>query len=162
MKSLIDTLIRAAGIVALFGAIGLGANLFSSDGIPWVYVQAKTVDLSGAKVELVDEKEAREHYGNGETVFVDARTRDDYDKSHVEGAVFLSPEDVEERFVSVRDLLPEDGRIILYCYGPECDMAERVADFLGQLGYRNMMIMTAGYAAWKDAGYPVARSSREE
>jgi rhodanese-related sulfurtransferase len=162
MKPVIGTIIRATIIVGLWGVIGLGVNLASPRGIPWIYVQAKTVELSGVKVELIDEKDARKHFGNGETVFVDARSREDYDKSHVEGAVFLSPEDVEERFVSVQELLPEEARIVLYCYGPECDMAERVAEFLGQVGYQNMMIMSAGYAAWERSAYPVTRTSRKE
>ncbi|MFH0825702.1 MAG: rhodanese-like domain-containing protein, partial [Pseudomonadota bacterium] len=149
-------------IVMVWGAVGLGVNLVSPNGIPWIYVQAKTVELHGIKVELIDEKEARKFFGNGETVFVDSRTHEDYDKGHVEGSVFLGPEDVEERYVSVQPLLPEESKIILYCYGPECDMAERVAEFLGGLGYRDMSIMTAGYAAWEHAGFPVSRSSGKE
>ncbi len=162
MKPVIDMIIRAAIIVCLWGMIGLGVNLASPRSIPWIYVQAKAVELHGIKVELIDEKEARKHFGNGETVFVDARSREDYGKSHVEGSVLLGPENVEERFISVRPQLPEESRIILYCYGPECDMAERVAEFLGRLGYRNMAIMSAGYAAWELAGYPVAQSSGNE
>jgi rhodanese-related sulfurtransferase len=38
--------------------------------------------------------------------------------------------------------MPEDSRLILYCYGPQCDMAEEVAKFLVQLGYKKMMIMS--------------------
>lgn len=162
MKPVIGTTIRAAIIVGLWGAIGLGVNLASPRAIPWIYVQAKAVGLSGVKVQLIDEKAARKHFGNGDAVFVDARSREDYDKSHVEGAVFLGPENVEERFASVQALLHEKSKIVLYCHGPECDMAERVAEFLGQVGYRNMTIMSAGYSAWERAGFPATRSSRKE
>ncbi|MFC1834714.1 rhodanese-like domain-containing protein [Thermodesulfobacteriota bacterium] len=162
MRPIIDTIIRATIIVGLWAVIGLAVSLVSPSGIPWIYVQANTVDLSGVKVDLINEKDARKLFASGEAVFVDARSHEDYDKSHVEGAIFLPPEDVEERYVLVQPLLPEDARIILYCYGPECDMAERVAEFLGQLGYRNMKIMSAGYAAWEKAGYPVSQSSGGE
>lgn len=82
-------------------------------------------------------------------------------KSHVKGSVFLSPDDVEEQFPSVEPLLPQDSKIVLYCYGPECDMAERVAAFLAQMGYRNLAVMSAGFPAWHKAGYPVETSSEK-
>jgi rhodanese-related sulfurtransferase len=41
-------------------------------------------------------------------------------------------------------------------------MAEEVARFLAQLGYRKMTIMSAGYRAWEEAGYPVEKRHRAD
>ncbi|MEW6138092.1 MAG: rhodanese-like domain-containing protein [Thermodesulfobacteriota bacterium] len=161
MQAIVSIFLRALVILGVWASVGLVANLVSPEGIPWVYVQAKTMEVAGIRVALIDVNEARKLYDDGQTVFVDARNQQDYAKGSVRGSVFLSPDDVHERFIGVQGLLPEDSRIVLYCYGPECDMAERVAEFLGQVGYRKMMIMTDGFAAWERAGYPVTRPSTQ-
>ena len=86
----------------------------------------------------------------------------DYAKSHVKGATCLPPDDVEQRFPSVEPLIPSDNRVILYCYGPECDMAEKVGEFLAQMGYKNMLIMSSGFPAWEKANDPVDGRSEKD
>jgi len=155
MKQLPGIILRSLLIMFLGAAIGLGVNAVRTTGLPWVYVPPEELSIEGVKVRLVDEKEAVRFLDDPETVFVDARTEEDYRERHVRSAVFLPEQDVEERFLAVQSLMPEDGHLILYCYGPECDMAEKVAQFLAQNGYKNMMIMTAGFRAWERAGYPM-------
>jgi rhodanese-related sulfurtransferase len=155
MKPLLAAILRALLIMILWAAIGLGVNAVRPTSLPWIYVPPEELLVEGVKVRLVDEKEAVRFLDDPETVFVDSRKEEDYRERHVKSAVFLPEEDVEERFITVQGLMPEESRIILYCYGPECDMAEKVAGFLAQNGYKNMMIMTAGFRAWERAGYPV-------
>lgn len=159
MKAAIGTVLRALIVAGIWGSIGVGVNLISAEPVPWIYEPPKSVDIAGIKVLLMDEKQAKGLHGNPDTVFVDSRNKADYVKSHVKGSIFLAPDDVEERFPSVEPLLPQDSRIVLYCYGPECDMAERVAAFLAQMGYKNLAVMSAGFPAWQKAGYPVETNS---
>lgn len=151
-------LFRALILAVLFGSVGPVLNLMSQRPLSWVYVTPKEVIVAGVKVSLVDEKEARQYFDDRATVFVDSRNCDDYAKSHVKGAICFPPERAEERYAATESLLPLESRIILYCYGPECDMAEKVGEFLGQRGYTNMLIMSSGFAAWERAGFPVERS----
>jgi rhodanese-related sulfurtransferase len=88
-------------------------------------------------------------------VFIDSRKCNDYAELHVRGAICLPPDNVEERFPSIEAILMPESRLILYCYGPDCDMAERVGAFLAQLGHKNMMIMSSGFSAWHKARFPV-------
>jgi rhodanese-related sulfurtransferase len=155
MRAIATTGLRALVIASAWCVLGVGLNFISAKPIPWIYAPPKFVDLEGVKVQLIDEKQAKEFMESADTVFVDSRKQDDYAKSHVKGSIFLSPDELQERFVSVEPLLPQDSRIVLYCYGPECDMAEQVAVFLAQMGYRNLAIMSAGFAAWEKAGYSV-------
>ena len=159
MRAIATTVLRALVLASAWSAIGVGLNFISAKPIPWIYEPPKFVDLEGVKVQLIDEKQAGESMESADTVFVDSRRQEDYEKSRVKGSIFLGPDDVQERFVSVEPLLPQDSRIVLYCYGPECDMAEQVAVFLVQMGYRNLAIMSAGFAAWEKAGYPVEKAT---
>jgi rhodanese-related sulfurtransferase len=155
MKQLPGIILRALLIVLIGAAVGLGVNAVRPTGLPLVYVLQKELTIAGVKVPLVNEKEAEQCLNDPQTVFVDTRQEEDYRESHVQSAISLSADDVEERFMMVQGLMPEDSRIILYCSGPECEMAEKVGRFLVKNGYKNMTIMTAGFHAWEKAGYPV-------
>ncbi len=161
MRQFQGIILRGLLITIVFGGIGLGVNTVSSTGLTWLYVPPTELVFADVKVPLVNEREAARFLNDPETVFVDTRSEEDYRERHVKSAVFLPPDDVEERFVAVQPLIPEDGRLILYCYGPDCDMAEKVAQFLAPMGYKNMMIMTSGFREWEKAGYPVEGQSEK-
>lgn len=162
MKTFFGILLKAVGIALVFSFLGLGLNSVSSKGIPLIYVPPEKLVLAGTDVPLINENEARRFLDEPGTTFVDTRREEDYKEKHVKGAVFLSPDNIEERYPEIQPLLPEENRLILYCYGPECEMAERVALFLAQLGYKKMMIMTVGFRGWEKAGLPVASPRRKE
>jgi rhodanese-related sulfurtransferase len=160
MKTIVGLVWRAALIAVVCGAMGVCVNLISAKPLPWRYEPPRTLEVAGVEVRLIDEREAKALFGNPDIAFVDSRETEDFEKAHVEGAVHLPPKGIEDRFASVEPLLPREYKIVLYCYGPECDSAERVAGFLAKKGYRNMVIMSAGFPAWEKAAYP-AETSRE-
>jgi rhodanese-related sulfurtransferase len=162
MKKFLGILLKALGIALVFSFVGLGLNSVSSKGIPLIYVPPEKLVLAGTDVPLINENEARKFLDEPGTTFVDTRREEDYTEKHVKGALFLSPDNMEERYPQIQPLLPEENRLILYCYGPECEMAEQVALFLAQLGYKNMMIMTVGFRGWEKAGLPVESPRRRE
>jgi rhodanese-related sulfurtransferase len=149
-------------IAIIFASLGLVANRAADDRVPLVYTPPKEVILAGVAVQLIDEKEAAKFLDDPGTVFVDSRGCSEYAISRVKGSVCLPPEDVEVRFPAVEPLLPSESRIILYCHGPECDMAERVGEFLARLGYRNLFIMSSGFPAWVKAKYPIEGESGQD
>jgi rhodanese-related sulfurtransferase len=157
MRASVSIVIRSFIILIAASAIGLGLNLASGKPLPWIYEPPKELTLEGVKIPLINEKEAREFFDDPNTVFVDTRNKEDYSDGHIEGAVFLPAHEKEEQFQSVEPLLDEDSRLVLYCHGPECEMAEQVAVFLIQLGYKNLVILTSGYQIWEKAGYPVSK-----
>jgi rhodanese-related sulfurtransferase len=52
----------------------------------------------------------------------------------------------------------QDGTIVLFCTAG--GVAPRAADILQQMGYRGIMFLAGGFAAWKAAGQPVERVRR--
>lgn len=158
MKHIFGIALRALLLLIVFSSIGLVVNLFSSKPLPWVYVPPTEVEVAGLKVQLIDEKAAVKYLDDPSTIFVDTRKAEHFAERHVKGAVSLPARDMEERFPLVQPLLPEESRLVLYCYGPECEDAEKVAEFLAPMGYQKMVIMSAGFPGWKAAGYPVEGS----
>lgn len=156
MRQHLGILARAILITVAAGALGVAVNFFSPKGIPWIYTPPKEVAASsGRKIPIIDEKLARSSFNDGETIFVDARTEEEYHDAHIQNALSLPAEEKEERFVALQPLLFPDSRIIVYCSGPECQDAQTVAEFLDQMGYEKLAVMAAGFPAWKRAGYPI-------
>ena len=159
MKAYVAVVFRAIAILLLWSSVGIAVNFFSANALSWVYVPPPDLEISGVKIPLIDEQEARKLLDDPSVVFVDTRSAEDYAKSTVKRALSLPRKDMEERFILIQPLLPEESRLILFCYGPQCEDAEQVAEFLVPMGYRNLAIMSPGFPGWKKAGYPVDSGS---
>lgn len=87
--------------------------------------------------------------------FLDIREDHEYHVDHAKGAVHLGKgiieRDIESRVPS------KDEPIILYCGGGF--RSALAADSLQQMGYRNVVSMNGGMRAWREAGFPIEKSS---
>jgi rhodanese-related sulfurtransferase len=155
MRAFMGIAVRACVILLFWSSVGLAVNHFSRKTLPLVYVPPSEVFIEGVSVPLVDEREARRFMNDPGTLFIDTRKPQDYTEGHVKGAILLYADEMEKRFPLVEPLITVDRRLVLYCYGPDCEMAEQVARFLAQMGHKEMIIMSAGFHAWKKAGYPI-------
>ncbi len=160
LPDFLKTCLKAAALFLCLSLIGIMVNQFSSSGIALRYSPPPSRDISGLKVPLIGEKEAAKYLNELGYVFVDTRHPEHFREGHIPGAVFLPPDDLPERFEEVQPLLMDSDTLILYCYGPDCDMAEKTAEFLAQMGYSKFMIMTDGFSGWKSAGNPIETARR--
>jgi rhodanese-related sulfurtransferase len=159
MTKWLAIVLRALVIVIAAAALGVIVNLVSPSGISLLYTPPKEVVHSGVKIPIIDEKEARQSLDDGHTIFLDARDEEDFEDSHIKGALSMPSAQKEERFPLLEPMIPKEGGIIVYCTNPECHMAEQVAGFLAQLGYENLKIMAPGIEGWTKAGYAVQSGS---
>ena len=96
----------------------------------------------------VEEVKTRVERGEQWTL-LDVREREEYREGHLEGALSLPRGFLEMR---VEETVPEKHTpIIAYCAGGMRSLI--AARTLKEMGYENVMSMTGGYTAWKNAGY---------
>jgi len=96
----------------------------------------------------VEEVKTRLERGEQWTL-LDVREREEYREGHLEGALSLPRGFLEMR---VEETVPEKHTpIIAYCAGGVRSLM--AARTLKEMGYENVMSMTGGYTAWKNAGY---------
>jgi len=96
----------------------------------------------------VEEVKTRLERGEQWTL-LDVRERDEYREGHLEGALTLPRGFLEIR---VEETVSEQHTpIIAYCAGGVRSLM--AARTLKEMGYENVMSMTGGYTAWKNAGY---------
>lgn len=86
----------------------------------------------------------------GEATLIDVREHDEVADGHIPGALCIARGVLDMRIAAaVPDL---DARIVLYCAGGA--RSAFAARSLTELGYRDVVSMAGGFAAWKERGHP--------
>src|SRR6266852_3991721 len=93
--------------------------------------------------------EVKNRVERGETwALLDVREREEYREGHLDGALSLPRGFLEMR---VEETVPDkQAPIIAYCGGGTRSLI--AARTLKEMGYTNVVSMTGGFTAWKNAG----------
>lgn len=83
-------------------------------------------------------------------LFIDVRSRESYDESHVEGAISIPVSEIKDNL----NKIPKDKIIIVYCAGTGCDISSTAAEVLVQNGFTQVYKMGGlGIHEWIEKGY---------
>ena len=156
---------KQAGI--LFGVaviIAFAVNYFSPGGIAlvgqWDIIQGVITakeknDIVIIDLEIGDVTLARKLYNSGKFVFVDARSRDDYEEGHIKGAVSLPVGEFDEKIDVFLEEYSSEKAIVTYCSGRTCEDSHRLAQLLLAFGYTEINVFIDGFPGWEAEGYPI-------
>lgn len=89
--------------------------------------------------------------GDVDAVLVDVRSREAHALGHVRGAISLPHAEIDAATAAA---LP-GGLVVVYCWGPGCNAAQRGAVRLARHG-RQVKEMLGGWEAYVREGWPVA------
>ncbi|MCP9952145.1 rhodanese-like domain-containing protein [Actinomadura madurae] len=89
--------------------------------------------------------------GTPDLVVVDTRSAESWVQGHVQGAVHLPTAEIAGRAAA---LVPEDATVVVYCWGPGCNGAQKAALEFAELG-RPVKEMLGGFEYWAREGLPV-------
>ena len=105
-----------------------------------------TVPLEGAVVKFLSD----------EALFLDARSRADYQLGHIQGALNLPVHegDFGRRLQEFSLKVDHEKELIVYCDGTSCSLSPKLASVLKGLGYRDVKILINGWTEWTMAGMP--------
>ncbi|MES9540657.1 MULTISPECIES: rhodanese-like domain-containing protein [unclassified Actinomadura] len=84
-------------------------------------------------------------------VVVDTRSAESWAQGHVQGAVHLPTAEIADRAAA---LVPEGATVVVYCWGPGCNGAQKAALEFAKLG-RPVKEMLGGFEYWAREGCPV-------
>jgi len=113
-----------------------------------------TVTRDGVEVPLAPVDVAHYWYRRGEARMADARGREQYDTSHVYGAV-LSPAGQGGGDGDAVVEWPQGDRIVCYCGCPHHLSSIRAASLI-DAGYENVYVIDEGFWEWHGRDYPMA------
>lgn len=82
----------------------------------------------------------------GRVLWVDARTRAQYDQGHIEGAVLLNEDQWVDLMEGFLDAWEEELQVVVYCDGGGCDASRSVSRRLREeMGLENVRILKGGW-----------------
>lgn len=81
---------------------------------------------------LINYMDAKEKIINEEAILVDVRTEDEYNEEHIDGAVLLTLDNINEESVSD---IAEDKNSVLIVYCRSGNRSSQAANLLEELGY---------------------------
>lgn len=105
------------------------------------------------KPVFIKAEQAYKLYKQGKTLFVDARDKWDFADGHIKGAINI-PEYSFDKSNPILKTIPKGKIIVTYCGGDDCEMSEKLGDYLFELGYKNVFIFFGGWKEWQAANYP--------
>lgn len=76
---------------------------------------------------------------------IDVRYREDFEESHIEGAIHIEKSELKEKLHT----LSEGDVHVIYCYNQQCHLGAAAAFILAQNGYP-VMELEGGFKTWKE------------
>ncbi|NNM22663.1 MAG: rhodanese-like domain-containing protein [Flavobacteriaceae bacterium] len=103
-------------------------------------------------VPYISVSELRMHQVNGEVVILDAREREEYEVSHIQGARFVGYQNFSAEGILDANM-DLDAPLVVYCtLGIR---SETIGEKLQKLGFTQVHNLYGGIIAWKNKAYPV-------
>jgi len=115
---------------------------------------ARTAQPTSGGQEISIE-EARKLFRENNAIFADARHPADYEAGHIQGAVLLTVADPDAWLSAFLPATDPATRIITYCDGESCPLAEELAELLSLNGFENVGYLKNGLTRWRESGLPV-------
>lgn len=88
---------------------------------------------------------------NERVIVIDVNTRQSWLQARIGGAVNLDPAGFVDRDLPA----DKDSTLVFYCSNMLCRKAPQAARRATAMGYRHVLVMSAGIKGWLDAALPV-------
>ncbi len=150
------TTYQSIAVLFISAIVGLLINAVRSDGLPligdWSTASQLTLD-TGENIEI-SVQDARRLCLEGKALVLDARSPEDYQTGHIDGAVNLPCVSFDEYFQNISETLPEDKTLITYCDGETCNLSKELATTLIDLGFKDVKVLVNGWSVWVQNKFP--------
>ena len=144
-------------ILLIATVMAVAANRLRPDGrLPLMTSRppaATTAQNDGGDQISLDQ--ARKLFEQKAALFLDARSREDYLRGHIRGALSLPWQEVDDRMAAVASRLEGDKIIITYCDGANCTLSHHLARYLKDMGFTRVRVLKNGWSRWRQNSLPV-------
>lgn len=107
--------------------------------------QEAAVDFFAEKLAFTLGPVELQHMLEKKVKLIDVRSKEDYDESHIPGAISIPRDEMKDR---LSELSKNDVHVV-YCYNQQCHLAAASALVLAKNGYP-VMELEGGFDVWKN------------
>jgi rhodanese-related sulfurtransferase len=95
---------------------------------------------------------------NKKVIFLDARSKEEYEEGHIPGALPMPVRDFDIYFEMFKTRLDKAEKIVTYCHGISCQLSNKIASRLvKEKGYKNVGSFFGGWPKWQQHNMPVEK-----
>ncbi len=147
-----NTIKQAAGIALLALILGFSINHIRQDGLSVIELQEDLLpqDIQKKELESISIENAQELLKIGKAIFVDLRSKDDFERSHIPKSLNFSSKNIYDLLAFLDQQVSKQTEIILFGTDREDDTPTETALFLQMTGHENVKIMAEGWAGWNE------------
>ncbi len=150
---------EAIAITAGAAVLGFASTAIRNTGVFASGSPPKPLSLRTDSPTMIHLPEAKELFGSGTALFIDARHTFEFDRGHIPGAINLPLNEFDSRAGMV-DSLPRNRILITYCDGVECNSSIGLAARLRDAGFFGVRIFFAGWSEWRAQNLPTEATAR--
>ena len=156
MKQRNKQLIKDIIIITVIAvAAGFGINMVHPRG----FVLVSKADFAGKRIVSISSQEAKIKYDSRSALFIDAREKEEYDSSHIPGAVNIPVDSgVFSRHGRELSLSDRPVEIVIYCDGASCGASGVLAKKILDLTTGHIYVLEKGFPDWASRGFPVQKA----
>ncbi|MFO1469824.1 MAG: metalloregulator ArsR/SmtB family transcription factor [Turneriella sp.] len=122
-----------------------------------VFRGLKSDDSGVGAGEGIAPRQLEKKLKSGKTLLVDVRSREEFNKAHITGAVSIPFEELKKQTAR----LPKDREIVVYCRGPYCVLSLNALSLLRSKGIEALRL-TSGFSDWHGARTESAGTSEKQ
>ena len=113
---------------------------------------------AGNDIAILEAEAAKDFVEQHENaVIMDVRTPEEFDMSHISGAININV--LDDDFESMAVILDRDKTYVVHCTkNPGNGRSSRALSSLQSLGFKNLYSLEGGYLAWKEADLPLTEA----
>jgi rhodanese-related sulfurtransferase len=101
-------------------------------------------------------EEAKQLWEKKQALFIDARSKVEYDQAHIPGAIPMPLNDFDQYFEKYKDKIKKAKYLVTYCHGVGCQLSNKVAQKLyNEKGFKNVGAFFGGWPQWQQHNMPV-------
>jgi len=162
---------QALILLLLAIVVGMAVNAFSPKAIPYVGNYRALSSGDGPIVPpsaqpgdppFIDINQAQMEYEIGASLFIDARSPEEFVCGTIPGSInvpfeYLPESDLGKYFDSVLSSVRHGKTLVTFCSGEECDLSLHLGRNLNAYGYTNVLIFFGGAREWEKFGLQLER-----
>ena len=159
MRADLRGIARGAALIVLLAAVAGTAANTRLIGRFWrgEFKQSFTTPVEYPRIRFITVRESEDLFATGEAAFLDSRSRSEFGAGHIPGAKNLPLEENRRGVKPEATGLPLERTLVIYCEGGDCQASVSLARLLHDAGFRDIRVLTGGWAEWRAAGLPESK-----
>ncbi|MEI6892141.1 MAG: rhodanese-like domain-containing protein [Pontiella sp.] len=149
------TLKQIGAMLLISGMASFVVNGVHPQRIPWVQAWSSQVEAKARKhgIPVIPLAVVIQKFQSLEpTIFVDARSEEEFKAGHIPGAISIPFQSLDEQFQRIGRVLDSEKELIIYCSNRDCDDSLMLAIGLQAMGAEDLVLFIDGFEIWQQYG----------